>query len=421
MRTDRPVSAIRRDVGRRRFQPLGYLYQQNGYWRFRWREDALDAQGTIRRIRPGAVIGPSKGAAALTERQARREASLRYLSKVNQLDAMPGSLMKVRTFIENIFVPDHVNSLKIGGQVHYNSVLKHVTAGIGDESLRNVGPREVTKLLSGILSKTHTIGKNNPREQRYSVQTALHVRNAVSAIFEHAIGLGIHQGTNPARRFARLPEMVRKKRHALTVSEMKQLVAALPTPARELAMMAVLTGTRISELCGLQWRVINTTSEPVIVDGDVIPPMALAVWRAWSCRKGGGAYASLKSASSRRILPIDPQIERVLAEIAKRGVFLGPDDPVFASKAGTPIDAHNLSNRNLRPAGAALGFEGLGWHTLRHTFITWCRMSGASPADQMAALGHSGIQQTMRYGEQDLDRRRGLLAAIELTAEVARA
>jgi hypothetical protein len=73
------------------------------------------------------------------------------------------------------------------------------------------------------------------------------------------------------------------------------------------------------------------------------------------------------------------------------------------------MDAHNISNQ-FKPIGIKLGMLWLGWHVFRHTHSSWLRQdSQASPSDQMAMLGHTDMRMTMKYGEQDLERRRGVV------------
>ena len=109
--------------------------------------------------------------------------------------------------------------------------------------------------------------------------------------------------------------------------------------------------------------------------------------RQWSARKGAAAYHTLKAGTRRRNLPIDPALAKILRGMASRLAFTGPDDPVFASSSGKPVDAHNLFNRVLKPIGAKLGMPWLGWHAFRHTHQMLIRQEAMSPADQMAMLG----------------------------------
>lgn len=66
------------DMARRRLQQRGDLYKQAGWWKLRWRVDAIDAEGRLKRIwsRP-VTIGPAMkmdGMPALTEKEAKRSA-----------------------------------------------------------------------------------------------------------------------------------------------------------------------------------------------------------------------------------------------------------------------------------------------------------------------------------------------------------
>jgi len=100
------------DMARRRLQKSGYLYKENGWWRLRWREDVIREDGQVKRSRPTAVIGRCEGPGALTFRKARHAAWDQVLSKVNQTEITPQSLMKVKDFIERRFLPEHVLALK---------------------------------------------------------------------------------------------------------------------------------------------------------------------------------------------------------------------------------------------------------------------------------------------------------------------
>jgi integrase len=362
----------------------------------------------------------------LTERQAKRRADER-LREVNRLDVVPGSLMLTKDFIDRRFKPECVLPLKRGGQVHYEVELKHVIAALGEMPLRSVLHEHVQRMCLNLLNQTYTVGKDRVRKVKdrktgevklitekrtrqvpYSVQKALHVKNAASAVFEHAKTVNMYSGENPAAH-VRLPEMTRKQKHALTVEQMELLLLALPSPAREMAHLAVLCSANVAELCGLQWQAVNLTDSWVIVAGEAVPPKSIVIRLQWSTRKGGGAYHTVKARGRGRFLPIDPDIEKLLRGLASRESFTGAEDPVFVSSTGRPIDAHNLFNRVLKPIGKKLGMPWLGWHVFRHTHASWLRQEAASPADQMAMLGHTDVRTTMMYGEQDLARRRAVV------------
>jgi len=394
------------DMARRRFQRTGTLYRDGNYWRLRWYEDIVLEDGTVKRARPSTVVGLARGKLRITKKEAGRRAA-EQLKEVNLIDRQPESLMRVSDFIARKFEPEHVMMLKPGGRVHYRVQLAHIESAIGKLALREVRREHIQQLCSDLLKKTYRRSKNGP-EVPYSVQSAVHLKNAASALFEHAKACRLYPGENPAR-YVRLPQMKRAPRQALTADQVQQVLALLSSPARELAYMAVMTSMNIAELCGLQWKHVNLSrTKWIMVDGEPVPPRAIAVRRQWR----EGAEGTLKASARRRTLPVTAEMEKTLRELNGRGTFTGAEDPVFVSRRGTPVDAHNLSNRVLRPAGQKLGLR-LGWHVFRHTHAALLRRERASPSDQMAMLGHSDIRTTMMYGGDDVDLRRTITARLD--------
>jgi hypothetical protein len=158
------VQKEKHDLGRRRLQKNGHLYKENGWWRLRWREDVIGPDGEAARHRRSATLGPCEGPAGLTEKKAQRIAWDEYLSRVNQQELMPQSLMKVSDFIERRFNPEYVLALKLGGQVHYRVWLVHVVATLGAMSLREVRHEHVQRMCLGLLQKTYSLGKDRVRQ-----------------------------------------------------------------------------------------------------------------------------------------------------------------------------------------------------------------------------------------------------------------
>ena len=147
-------------MSRRRLQSKGYLFKQNGWWRLRWRESVLAPDGTQKRRRPNVMLARCEGPDALSKHQAIRKAYEEYLSKVNRLELVPQSMMRLKDFIERRFVPEYVPALKVGGVVHYESWLRHVVAGLGHMPLRDVKHEHVQRACLALLETTYPIGKD---------------------------------------------------------------------------------------------------------------------------------------------------------------------------------------------------------------------------------------------------------------------
>ena len=74
---------------------------------------------------------------------------------------------------------------------------------------------------------------------------------------------------------------------------------------------------------------------------------------------------------------------------------------VFASaKTGSPYSDATILNNYLKPAAVKLGIQGLGWHTLRHSYKSWMAAAKISPAQMKDLMRHSDIETTMNvYGK----------------------
>jgi integrase len=354
-------------MARRRLQQKGDLYQQGGWWKLRWREDQIESASKPRRSWSRPVwIGPAEGHNRLTEKQAQRIAWDNFLSRLDQNTRTPMSVATLREFVERKFIPEHVALLKTGGRIHYgmrnektgeySGLFRHILPAVGDLRLRDVTPSDLQQLVSGLMvQKRKKVGKKLTETRvPASVQTRLHVKNALSAIFEHAIAIEWLNSRNPTKS-VKLPEMVRKPLHALNFEQGAALLMALPTPAREMAMTSMLTSMNIGEICGLQWKDLNLSEAWQVVDAEAVPPMSLVVRQQWRL----GEYTTLKETSRGRTLPLAAVLVTTFAEMKLRGKFTGPSDPVFISRNGTPADEHNIANRHLKRVGEQLGMPWL--------------------------------------------------------------
>ena len=321
-----------------------------------WREDVRGADGTRDRHKFARAVAPTEGAGAVSKRQAQRLAWDQILSKLDTVSVRPQSLATVREFILAKFEPQVIWAKKPGGQEHYRTMLKHILPALGEMRLRDVGLENVQGFLKEKL------------EEGYSVQTAAHLRNAISKIFRHARKLEYYSGQLPSEG-VELPEMVRKERRALTTNQAQQIIAVLRSPYRELALVLMVVGLRIAEACGLRWKHVN-------FDAGLLEIRE-------SFRRG--QYQTVKSKAGRRDVPLPECLLPELARLRIRSLHNGPDDPVFVSSKGTPLWQQNILKRNLKPTARNLGMPWVSWHCFRHTAATLGEQAGLTiseaPAD----------------------------------------
>ncbi len=146
----------------------------------------------------------------------------------------------------------------------------------------------------------------------------------------------------------------------------------------ELFRIAAFTGLRLGELLALRWSDVDLAHRRLVVH------------RALSDHVEGPT----KSWQARH-LPIADPAAAAFARLSQRGEFVEPDDYVFCSRLGRPLDGSALSRRFKRAAEAA-GLRVLRFHALRHG-------AGSLVARETDArwvqgfLGHSKLTTTARY------------------------
>ena len=137
--------------------------------------------------------------------------------------------------------------------------------------------------------------------------------------------------------------MERKEKHSLTFEQGRALLEILSYPVREMALVSMTTSLNVAEMCALRWRRVNLTGEPTAVNGELLPPFSLAVRENYY----DGKFGSVKAKSRSRNVPLGDTVVAALTALRQRPQFVGPDDLVFASRTGTPVDACNLLSRHL--------------------------------------------------------------------------
>jgi integrase len=202
---------------------------------------------------------------------------------------------------------------------------------------------------------------------------------------------------NPAVGVKR-PKVERDERmHVLEPDEVRRLLDAATAEDRKrhpgepgraqgrtLLLLAVTTGVRRGELCGLRW-------------GDV----DWQKWRLWVRRNVGsdGAFRPPKSKTSVRAIGVTPTLVSALRLHRMASRFKGEGDLIFPSERGTPLDGNNLVRRYFEPALRKATLPQIRFHDLRHTFASLLIAQGEHPKLISEQLGHASVQITLdRYG-----------------------
>jgi site-specific recombinase XerC len=352
------------------------LYLDSGFWKLRADMDSINALGLEKSAwRDPAWIGPATGPDRLTRKQVQQAAWESILARMNPGVLALKSAMTIAEFVESKFVPEHVLAKGIAGRTHYQALLKHILTPEEVQRIFRVDMEQSRGKLKAVPGWPYlgSLRLNEVRarhveelvlaasDRGYSTQTVTHIRNVVSAIYTHAQKEHCFHGDNPASQVTP-PSMSRKEAHALTLSQTKALLETMRYPEREMTVVAILTDMSVAEICGLQWKYVNIAPVPVEVACDTIPPGTIQIRKQWY----RGELSDVKKVRVRD-LPVPGAMFPILLKLSSRPRFTGPDDFVFVSQAGTPINETNVASRRLKRIGKELHMPWLSWQVLRRT------------------------------------------------------
>lgn len=288
------------------------------------------------------------------------------------------SAMRFVTFVEMIFIPEHVTHKTFAGRSHYCAILKHVlhpeavdrmfgqhhSGGYGklrtlqdwpyidDVPLRDVTPAHVTRIVLAAFA------------QGYSAQTVKHIRNVIGAIISHAINENFRHGNNPVSSVP-LPPVVRKRTQRLDAAQVQSILRLMRYPEREMTLITIATGMSISEICGMQWKHLNLTGAEVERDQCSIPPRSILVAQQWNAR----GLIEL-GAGRTRYVHIPEALGDALSILRSQHADTDPEAFVLTSELGKPISSATARDTVLKPIGRRLNMPWLSWQVIKRTHVS---------------------------------------------------
>ena len=130
-------------------------------------------------------------------------------------------------------------------------------------------------------------------------------------------------------------------------------------PREQLAIkIAGWLGTRRGEGFGLKWQDLDFATDTV------------------TFRQGfvSGRVTPLKTEASRGQMAVPTDMKEALLAWKEVTPFHQPGDWVFAgeaTKGERPVWPEGMLADHIQPVTEASGFGRLGWHTFRHSFVSW--------------------------------------------------
>jgi integrase len=178
-----------------------------------------------------------------------------------------------------------------------------------------------------------------------------------------------------------------KQPTVLTPEEFQELAAELEEPYRVMAILAMCTGLRISEVLALHWEHLDLVAGSMLVQQGAVD----------------GRIGRTKTEASKDAIPLDGEFVRVLldwkASNPHESVGLVFPSPV----TGGCFHAGVLMRKHIRPAGEKVGLKNVGWHSFRHSYRGMLDDTGANTGTQKGLMRHANVSTTMNvYGRASM-------------------
>lgn len=192
-----------------------------------------------------------------------------------------------------------------------------------------------------------------------------------------------------------LPSVEKPEIKYLTLEEQQMILQHLPITTHGRAIRFLLgTGMRVSELCGLKWKDIQS-------DGLHVSRTNMTI-KDWQADGYINVETLPKTTAGKRVIPLPAPIKAILDEQRraqmeqrlKAGSAWEGEDPgkangyIFANALGKPADRHNIA-RVFRNLCDKVSIQRRGIHALRHTFATNWVQKNPDISSLSRILGHA--------------------------------
>ena len=264
----------------------------------------------------------------------------------------------------------------------------HVLPALGAKPIGTITPLDIENLLQSRLKKGS------------SPKTVRNLVGLLQSIFSLAVDRDLIP-RSPVRKTHK-PRVTRSEKPVWSAQQLKLIVDSVPKTHRSLFQCAMLTGARLGELLGLQWKHINFDAQTLEI--------RQALWE--------GELVAPKTEGSVRMIYFGPSLLSALTSQKQNSNHNGPDDFVFCKDDGEPLNPDVLRRDVLYPTldriGIARTRRAAGFHTFRHSAATIVNQKTGNLKLVQKLLGHSNLSTTADvYTHTSADADRSAALALE--------
>jgi integrase len=285
----------------------------------------------------------------------------------------------VKAFLDKWLETYAATNTTLRTRVGYQGYIqRYIIPSIGHVELQKLTPRQIQNVYAGMLEK----GLSNT--------TVAQLHRILHKAFATAVKWGL-LARNPVDATT-APRLERKQMDMWDLDTIDRfLEVACESRFCELYQLAILTGLRWSELCGLKWENVDLVAH------------RLSLVETLQRIKGYGLVEGRpKTARSRRSIALSPQAVDVLhanrgrqiEQQLEAGSLWQNTGYVFTKADGSPV-APDMISKDFCALVRKAGLPHLTFHGLRHAHATLFLVAGVNPKVVSERLGHSNIAITM--------------------------
>lgn len=316
-----------------------------------------------------------------TKREAQAE-SARLITELKSGSYIERNRQSLNDFLDKWSRDWAVHNVSAKSAERYLELLRlHVRPQLGAKAIQSIGVQDLNALYASL-------------HEKLSPRTVKHVHRLLHRVLGHATKWGLVKRNVAALTDA--PRVPVKEAAALQLTEIPTMLAGLRgRMLYPIAVVALGTGMRRGELCGLRWRDVD-------LDGG-----SLRVEQSLEQTRGGLRFKQPKSARSRRSISLSPAVVAELrahwkAQQEQRlalGLGKAPADSlVFARWDGKPRSPDKLST-DFSATMNRIGLPHITLHSLRHTHASQLITGGMDILTVSRRLGHGSPAITLNvYG-----------------------
>ena len=329
-----------------------------------YREDVLQADGTFKRMQRCVVLGP---VSSLSERAAWKRFQP-YLDRVNLAAKLPPkSGTTLEQFVQEWRSSVGVNLKPSTLRAMESNLRAHIIPKLGGHPLTELNAKSVQSFVAYL-----PIGGR-------SSKTVENVLLTLSSILRTARSWGYACGDFSLAVITMPREGVKREQRCFTDEEVGRIVAAAPEPFSTILLVTSVLGLRIGEALALRIGDLDFKHKIVRV--------------RQSLDSATRTIQAVKSQASSADVPLPLVLEvRLRAHLRTHE---GKSELLFVNRAGRPLSANKLREKQLHPLLEKLGMQSGGFHSLRHGAASSLLAEGATPAVVQKQLRHSDPRITL--------------------------